>query len=370
VVPAVATGRCVRVFRPSAAMRGGHGGLCRGAPLGPVLATMGHTVRLIPAREVKPFVRLPKTDASDAAAIAEAARRPELRRVPVKTEACQAVCSAHRARDQLMRRRTSLINALRAHLAEFGITAPAGEAGRTRLFAQVRGQEMADLPELLCVAVQGLLETIEAIERSISAIEQGLSAAANADAAARRLQAVPVQAVPGIGRLTASALVAFAGDARRFESARQFVAWLGLAPRVRRAAVGRGSWGLPRAGPSICAGFWSPAIDPRGAIPAAHRSGRPRSLVQPPPGVPAASGGDHRAGGETGPDRLGSDGPRGGVSATPARDLTRGPTGEDENFPTGLSARRARRRERSRCRQTALSGPGHPERSRSPRTLD
>ena len=200
---------------------------------GRMLEQMGHVVRLIPAREVKPFVRLPKTDASDAAAIAEAARRPELRHVPVKTEACQATCSAHRARDQLMRRRTSLSNALRAHLAEFGIVAPAGEAGRRRLFEQVRGQDLANLPALLGLAVQGLLEAIEAIERAISAIERGLSTAAKADAASQRLQAVP-----GIGPLTASALVAFTGDARRFRSARRFVAWLGLAPRVE-ASGGR-----------------------------------------------------------------------------------------------------------------------------------
>jgi transposase len=218
---------------------------CAGAHhWGRVLATMGHEVRLIPAREVKPFVRLPKTDVSDAAAIAEAARRPELRRVPVKSEACQAVCAAHRARDQLMRQRTSSINALRAHLAEFGITAPAGEAGRSRLFEQVRGRETADLPELLCLALQGLLEAIEALERSIAAIEQGLSAATNADAAARRLQAVP-----GIGRLTASALVAFAGDARRFESARAFVSWLGLAPRVEASGGRTRIMGITKSGP-------------------------------------------------------------------------------------------------------------------------
>ena len=148
---------------------------CAGAHYwGRELGGMGHEVRLLPAREVKPFVRLPKTDASDAAAIAEAARRPELRSVPVKTEACQAVCSAHKARDQLMRRRTSLINALRAHLAEFGITAPRGDAGRARLFEQVRGDRLDDLPDLLCLAAQGLLEAIEAIERSIAAIKHGL----------------------------------------------------------------------------------------------------------------------------------------------------------------------------------------------------
>lgn len=313
---------------------------CAGAHhWGRLLEKMGHEVRLIPAREVKPFVRLPKTDVSDAAAIAEAARRPQLRRVPVKSEACQAMCAAHRARDQLMRRRTSLINALRAHLAEFGITAPAGEAGRTRLFEQVRGREMAALPELLCLALQGLLEAIEALERSIAAIERGLSAAAGADAAARCSQAVP-----GIGRLTASALVAFASDARRFRECAS----------VRRLA-GSGTPGrgerrsdADRRDHQERARVFAPASGPRGAIPAARQSGRPRSLVRRPPGAAAARGGDHRARGETGPDRLGPDGPRGGVPATPGRDLRRETTGQGaESFPTGLSARRARRRERS-----------------------
>jgi transposase len=218
---------------------------CAGAHYwGRVIGEMGHTARLLPAREVKPFVRLPKTDASDAAAIAEAARRPELRSVPVKTEACQAVCSAHKARDQLMRRRTSLINALRAHLAEFGVTAPRGHAGRARLFEWVRGERLDDLPELLCLAAQGLLEAIEAIERSIAAIEHGLTAATKADATAQRLQAVG-----GIGELTSSALVAFSGDARRFKSARHFVAWLGLAPRVQASGSRTRISGITKSGP-------------------------------------------------------------------------------------------------------------------------
>jgi transposase len=143
-----------------------------------------------------------------------------------------------------MRRRTSLINALRAHLAEFGITAPAGQAGRTRLFARVRGRELADLPALLGLAVQGLLEAIEALERSIAAIEEGLAAAAKVDAAAQRLQAVP-----GIGRLTASALIAFTGEARRFKSARRFVAWLGLAPRIEASGGRARIMGITKSGP-------------------------------------------------------------------------------------------------------------------------
>lgn len=218
---------------------------CAGAHYwGRVIGDMGHEVRLLPAREVKPFVRLPKTDASDTAAITEAARRPELRSVPVKTEACQAVCSAHKARDQLMRRRTSLINALRAHLAEFGISAPRGDAGRARLFEQVRGDRLDDLPALLCLAAQGLLEAIEAIERSIAAIKHGLEAATKTDATAQRLQAVG-----GIGELTSSALVAFTGDARRFKSARHFVAWLGLAPRVEASGSRTRISGITKTGP-------------------------------------------------------------------------------------------------------------------------
>jgi transposase len=205
---------------------------------------LGHQVRLLPAREVKPFVRLPKTDVSDAAAIAEAARRPELRSVPVKSETEQAECSAHAARDLLVRERTALINALRAHLAEFGIVAPAGDAGRTTLFEQVRGERLDDLPELLRLAAQGLVEAIEALERSIAAIEDGLAAAAKADATVQRLQAVP-----GIGWLTASALVAFAGDARRFKSARHFVAWLGLAPRVEASGTRTRIGGITKSGP-------------------------------------------------------------------------------------------------------------------------
>lgn len=211
---------------------------------GRVFQDLGHSVRLLPAREVKPFVRRPKTDVSDAAAIAEAARRPELRSVPVKSETNQAECSAHATRDLLVRQRTAFINALRAHLLEFGVVAPAGAAGRARLFEQVRGAELEELPELLGVAAQGILEAIEALERSAAAIEDALATKAKANATAKRLQEVP-----GIGPLTASALVAFAGDPRRFKSARHFVAWLGLAPRVEASGGRTRIGGITKSGP-------------------------------------------------------------------------------------------------------------------------
>jgi len=200
---------------------------------GRVIASFGHSVRLLPAREVKPFVRLPKTDASDAAAICEAARRPQLRTVAVKTVAAQAACTAHAVRDRLMRLRTAQINMLRGHLAEYGIVAATGREGAGRLKELVRqglgGEEghSETMPKLLTGALLALVETIDAIELSIESIEKDIRRAARADGRIRRLEEVD-----GIGRLSASALVAFAGDPARFKNARAFVAWLGLAPRV------------------------------------------------------------------------------------------------------------------------------------------
>lgn len=205
---------------------------------GRVIASLGHEVRLLPAREVKPFVRLPKTDASDAAAICEAARRPQLRTVPVKTVEAQAMCSAHAVRDRLIGLRTAQINMLRGHLAEYGIVAAKGREGAGRLKEIVRqglrGEGLAPegpggvaLPKVLGGALLALVEAIDAIECSIEAIEKDIGCAAAADEKVRRLRAVD-----GLGVLSASALVAFAGDVTRFKSARSFVAWLGLAPKV------------------------------------------------------------------------------------------------------------------------------------------
>lgn len=200
---------------------------------GRIIGSFGHEVRLLPAREVKPFVRLPKTDASDAAAICEAARRPRLRTVPVKTVAAQAMCTAHAVRDNLTRLRTAQINMLRSHLAEYGIIAATGCEGVGHLKELVRqglvrdGAEGEPLPGLLAGTLLALVESLDAIERSIDAIEKDIRRAARTEEKARRLEQVD-----GLGLLSASALVAFAGDVSRFRSARAFVAWLGLAPKV------------------------------------------------------------------------------------------------------------------------------------------
>lgn len=194
---------------------------------GRTLMAMGFEVRLLPAREVKPFAAKQKTDASDAAAIAEAARRPNLRPVPVKTTERQAVCSAHAVRTQLVGMRTAKINILRGHLAEFGITEQLGAEGVRALAARVRSADPG-IPPMLVIALSAVIDGIAADEQAIEDIERALAAAAQADDDARRLTAVP-----GIGKLTASALVSFIGDARRFRNSRAFVSWLGLAPRVQ-----------------------------------------------------------------------------------------------------------------------------------------
>lgn len=200
---------------------------------GRVIAGHGHEVRLLPAREVKPFVRLPKTDASDAAAICEAARRPQLRTVPVKTVEAQAMCTAHAVRDRLTGLKTAQVNMLRGHMAEYGIVAATGREGAGRLKELVRqglaqqGLGGTALPDILSGALLALVEAIDATERSIEAIEKDIKRAAKADEKVRRLRQVD-----GLGELSSTALVAFAGDITRFKSARAFVAWLGLAPKV------------------------------------------------------------------------------------------------------------------------------------------
>ena len=193
---------------------------------GRTLQEMGFEVHLLPAREVRPFVRLPKTDASDAAAIAEAARRPELRTVPVKSANAQAVCSAHGLRERLVAARTAQINMVRSHLAEFGIVSATGSKGFQELETLVRSG-LTSLPPALTGSLLALVEAIDATERAIAAIEREIVTAAKGEAAMQRLTKVP-----GIGLLSGSAILAFAGDMKRFKSARAFAAWLGLTPRV------------------------------------------------------------------------------------------------------------------------------------------
>jgi len=190
------------------------------------VAGLGHRVRLLPPAHVKPYVkRGRKNDAADAAALAEAVTRPHLRAVPVKSEAAQALTVLHRTRDLLVRQRTMLICALRSHLAEFGIVAAQGKGGFARLRAGLEEAAGEAVPAAAIGGLRLIAKQIDDANTKIEAIEQAIVASHRGCEASRRLATIP-----GIGPITASALMAFAPDAASFASGRQFAAWLGLVP--------------------------------------------------------------------------------------------------------------------------------------------
>jgi transposase len=189
-----------------------------------LISALGHDVRLIAPTRVKPYVqRGKKNDANDAAAIAEAITRPHMTFVPVKTEAQQGVLMLHRSRDLLVRQRTMLINALRAHLAEFGIVAA---KGRGKVADLIGGLDEADIPALAREALRQIAEQIGASDQRIEALEKKIVGWHKADETSRNLATIP-----GIGPITASALAASVPDPAAFDSGRKLAAWLGLVPR-------------------------------------------------------------------------------------------------------------------------------------------
>ncbi|MCC7105935.1 MAG: IS110 family transposase [Chloroflexi bacterium] len=191
------------------------------------LQALGHQVRLIPAAYVKPYVKRGKTDAADAEAICEAVTRPTMRFVPVKTAEQQAVLVLHRTRDLLVRQRTALVNALRGHLAEFGIVAPQGMSRVADLLAVLLGEDETTLPPLARQALRGLAAELEALGKRVEEIEAAILVWHKESDASRRLAAIP-----GIGPITASAIVATVGEeVSNFASARHFAAWIGLVPK-------------------------------------------------------------------------------------------------------------------------------------------
>jgi transposase len=143
-----------------------------------LIGASGHEVRLIPPSYVKPYVRRSKTDAADAQAICEAVGRPSMRFVPVKSAAQQAALLHHRLRDLLVRQRTMLINALRGHLGEFGIIAPAGRHRVVDLINLLQDAGDADVPALAREALRGLIAELHALEERIEAVEAVICARA------------------------------------------------------------------------------------------------------------------------------------------------------------------------------------------------
>ena len=200
------------------------------------IGKLGHEVRLVPPVYVKPFVKRQKNDAADAEAICEAASRPTMRFVAVKGKAQQGRGMLFRVRDLLVGQRTQAINALRGHLAEFGVVAPQGPAHVARL-ARVLEDADADLPELVRDLGGVLLDQIAGLDAKIAELDKELLAQARQDRDARRLMTIP-----GVGPVTAMAIQAFAPPLDGFRRGRDFSAWLGLVPRQHTTA------GKPRLG--------------------------------------------------------------------------------------------------------------------------
>src|SRR5439155_18979051 len=190
------------------------------------LGALGHEVRLMPAQYVKAYVKRNKNDAADAEAICEAVQRPTMRFVPVKTAEQQASQLLHRGREQLVRQRTMLVNALRAHLAEFGIVAAQGLRNVGQLIAMVRDDGDTRLPAMARQVLQVLGSQIEQIEAAITALEKQLLAWHKSNAVSQRLASIP-----GIGPIIATAIATTVADPNVFRSGREFAAWLGMVPR-------------------------------------------------------------------------------------------------------------------------------------------
>ncbi|MCI0673616.1 MAG: IS110 family transposase, partial [Myxococcaceae bacterium] len=199
---------------------------------GRALQRMGHRVALLHPRDVARYRDGNKTDRADAKALLEAARNQALSRVPVKSLEQQAVVALHRLRQGYLQTRTARINAVRGHLREFGCLIP---LGAHHVGAQVRAALDADtVPALLRPALRIVLEEIEALEAKADAVRTELTRLAEQLPAAQLLLTVP-----GVGVLTATALVAFVGDVQRFRSGRHFAAYLGLTPREHSSGAVR-----------------------------------------------------------------------------------------------------------------------------------
>jgi len=190
------------------------------------LRALGHEVRLMPAQYVKASVKRNKNDAADAEAICEAVGRPTMRFVPVKTAEQQGAVLLHRGRERLVRQRTGLVNALRAHLAGFGIIAPQGLRNVGELIAIVRDETDARLPGLARQVLVVLAAQIEQLEAAVAALEKQLMAWHRGNPVSQRLATIP-----GIGPIIATAIAATVTEPSQFRSGREFAAWLGLVPR-------------------------------------------------------------------------------------------------------------------------------------------
>ena len=190
------------------------------------LKALGHTVRLMPPAYVKPYVKRQKNDATDAEAICEAVGRPNMRFVATKTPEQQSGLMLHRTRPLFIRQQTAVINAIRAHLAEFGIVAPVGRSGVEQLLGVVADSNDKRLPEVARACVAALGAQLRMLKTQILEFDRRIMAWHRSNETSQRLDKIP-----GVGPALATALVASVADPKAFRSGRDFSAWIGLVPK-------------------------------------------------------------------------------------------------------------------------------------------
>ena len=190
------------------------------------LQSFGHSVKLMAPQFVKPYVKTNKNDVADAEAICEAMSRPNMRFVPIKNGEQQAVLSLHRARQGFVKARTAQANQIRGLLAEYGIVIPQGIGHIAKRLPEILEDGENDLPGAFRQLLDRLGDHLKELDRQVGELEVQIQRWHREHAASKKLAQIP-----GIGPITASALVASIGDAKSFENGRQLAAWLGLVPR-------------------------------------------------------------------------------------------------------------------------------------------
>jgi transposase len=209
------------------------------------IQAMGHTVRLMAPQFVKPYVKTNKNDAADAEAICEAVARPNMRFVPIKNVEQQAVLALHRVRQGFAQARTAQANQIRGLLGEFGLIVAQGIGYIALRVPELIEDAERDLPGSFRVLVQRLLDHLKELGRQVDEIETQIQTWHRASDLSSRLAQVP-----GIGPITASALVASIGDAKNFDDGRQLAAWLGLVPRQHSSGGKSNLLGMSKRGDS------------------------------------------------------------------------------------------------------------------------
>src|SRR5437660_383062 len=196
------------------------------------LKALGHTVRLMPPAYVKPYVKRQKNDAADAEAICEAVTRANMRFVETKTPEQQSCLMLHRTRHLFIRQQTAVINAIRAHLAEFGIVAPVGRNGVEALLDVVADSSDKRVPEIARGCLAALGAQLRVLKTQILEFDRLIMAWHRSNETSKRLDEIP-----GVGPALATALVASVADPKAFRSGRNFSAWIGLVPQQHSSAV-------------------------------------------------------------------------------------------------------------------------------------